>query len=238
MTDFNIWKGLWHPQLMPLPLTTNEIHVWYALVHQLSSRQALWEQLLSAAERERASRMLLPAARAQFIVGRGLLREILAGYLSEEPASLCFDYGSRGKPRLRSGKDLHFNLSHSADLLVVAVRRGDEVGIDAEKIRPVDEKKLAAQFLTETENNWLAESPALDRSSDFFQMWTAKESFLKACGADLDSFKSVELPLPLAFPAVITVDSLSSSSVTCNLVKMETLPDYACTLAIVTPHLV
>ena len=148
MTDLNIRMVFWQPQLVLPPLTTNDIHVWCASISQISSQYALWQQLLSIAEQERASRMLLPATRTQFVVGRGLLREILAGYLSTSPTALHFDYGARGKPRLLNGNDLHFNLSHSADLLVVAIRRGDEVGIDVEKIRPVDEKKLAQQFLT------------------------------------------------------------------------------------------
>lgn len=237
MIDFNIWKALWHPQLAPPPLTINEVHVWYASLHQLSSRHSLWEHLLSVAERERAARILLPTVRTQFVIGRIFLRKILAGYLSEEPVALRFGYGVQGKPRLQGESDLHFNLSHSADLLVVAVCRRDEIGIDAEKIRPIDDKKLASQFLTKTEANWLAVTPVVERLPKFFQMWTAKESFLKAHGTDLTSLESLELPIPLVFPTTIVIPDVAAPSNACRLVELETLPGYVCSLAILTHRL-
>lgn len=64
------------------------------------------------------------------------LRRVLATYLDEEPGTLEIERGEQGKPELRDGGGLEFNLSHSGELVAVAVTRGRQVGIDIERIAP------------------------------------------------------------------------------------------------------
>ena len=91
-----------------------------------------------------------------------------------------------GKP---ISPDKYFNVSHCKGAVAIAVS-DREVGIDIENIRSV-EKKLK-EYVANT-----AEIDVISTDEDFFRVWTAKESLVKAAGSGLDR-KPKEIPaLPL-----------------------------------------
>ncbi|MDQ6812000.1 MAG: 4-phosphopantetheinyl transferase, partial [Actinomycetota bacterium] len=61
------------------------------------------------------------------------LRDVLAAYLETSPEAIRIVDGAHGKPEL-AGRELHFNLSHSGDVGLVAVSRERPVGVDVERI--------------------------------------------------------------------------------------------------------
>src|SRR3954447_15740394 len=67
---------------------------------------------------------------ARWANARAALRQTLAEYLGEDPAALRIR--DEDKPRLEPASPLRFNLSHSADLALIAVATEREVGIDVE----------------------------------------------------------------------------------------------------------
>jgi 4'-phosphopantetheinyl transferase len=86
-----------------------------------------------------------------------------------------------GKPFIPGGPD--FNISHSEDMIVLAVIQSGAVGIDIEKIRPVNLQDFS-QDLPEIAN--LQEKyDADDVNSLFFDCWTQKEAVLKGYGKGL-----------------------------------------------------
>jgi 4'-phosphopantetheinyl transferase len=91
-------------------------------------------ELLSADERARAGQFMFDRDRRRYIAARARLRIILARYVGQAPAALQFHYGPHGKPALDG---ISFNLSHSADLALLAVSRGTVVGVDIERVRPI-----------------------------------------------------------------------------------------------------
>jgi 4'-phosphopantetheinyl transferase len=161
---------------------------------------------LAPDERERAARFFAPRDSARFVVGRGRLREILADYVGEAPAALCFDYGEHGKPRLgHIGRTPpFFNLSHSHGLAVLGVCRDVPIGLDIEAVRPIKED-IADQFFSAGERQALSRLAESDQQAGFFRCWTRKEAFIKCVGhglsLPLDSFE-VELR-PNAIPRLL-----------------------------------
>ena len=98
------------------PLAGSDLHIWCASLNVSPEDLSCHLSLLSQDEIGRAERFYFEKDRNHFIVGRGLLRTILGGYLEMEPAQIEFVYGTYGKPALKSGlkdKVLEFNLSHS-----------------------------------------------------------------------------------------------------------------------------
>ncbi len=99
--------------------------------------------------------------------------------------------GSRraGKPQLVSEQNpqaLHFNVSHSGGMALIAVGSEHRLGIDIEKIRTdVDTNVLAERFFSSRERSGLQELPEHLRVQGFFACWTRKEAFLKATGEGL-----------------------------------------------------
>lgn len=77
----------------------------------------------------------------------------------------------RGKPYLADGR-VKFSLTHTDGLAAVAVG-ASETGIDAERRKP---RKL---------NALLSRLTPAERNEDFYELWTAKEAYVKYCGGTL-----------------------------------------------------
>ena len=87
------------------------------------------------------------------------------------------------KPFLVNDPSFHFNVSHSGRL--VACAAGDSpVGIDVEQMVPVNVCD-ASPFFSKQEMETLMTLPESGQHGRFFEIWTLKESFLKAKGTGL-----------------------------------------------------
>lgn len=167
----------------PMPVAAEEVRVW-----QVSVAANPHPDLgaLAPEELERARRMRHPEREHAFLVGRAALRSVLAHELGEPPTAMHFSTGPHGKPFLDPARSLHFNLSHSGDVVLVAVADGREVGVDVERIKPhVDHGALARRFFSPLENRHLAAVDSASRRATFFALWTCKEALLKAWGVGL-----------------------------------------------------
>jgi 4'-phosphopantetheinyl transferase len=71
---------------------------------------------------------------------------------------------------------------------------GTEVGVDLERVRDVSEMAdLALRWFTVAEQLDLIELAPTERCARFYEIWTAKEAYIKAnCGAFVKSFAAVE----------------------------------------------
>ncbi|MGH2369197.1 MAG: 4'-phosphopantetheinyl transferase family protein, partial [Chloroflexota bacterium] len=100
--------------------------------------------------------------------------------------------------------DVRFNVSHSAELAIVAVARGRDVGVDVERLRgDLEVEQLAARYFSTEEAAAIRAAPPAVRHRRFFACWTRKEAFVKARGQGLslafDQFTvSVEPDAPAA----------------------------------------
>jgi 4'-phosphopantetheinyl transferase len=164
------------------------VHLW-RLVLDLPPPEVLdLERILATEELERGARLRFQRDRRRFIAARGKLRQILGHYLGCSSREVSFDYGSHGKPRVAAvhGQDLSFNLSHSHGLGLVAITRGREIGVDLEAIRPdLSIDLIAARFFSIREVAMLEMLPRAQRLEGFFNCWTRKEAYVKACGGGL-----------------------------------------------------
>jgi len=81
---------------------------------------------------------------------------------------------------------LRFNVSHSGELLLVAVTLHRAIGVDIEQIRrDMCVTEIAGRFFSATERNALT-ALARDLQHDaFFDCWTRKEAYIKAMGDGL-----------------------------------------------------
>jgi 4'-phosphopantetheinyl transferase len=167
--------------LTSLELMTEEIQVWVGDLEVSDSRYAELSRNLSADERRRAED-LAPIPARRFVVGRGILRNLLSGFTGVPAPSLRFTYGANGKPSL-ADHDIGFNVSHSADLGVFAFAPDRAVGVDLENERPVRRLlDVAQRFLSEDELRSLAATPPAERDASFLRSWVVKEARLKAEG--------------------------------------------------------
>ena len=162
----------------------DEIHVWRSWVETSSSVVAGVEESLSGGERSRAANFFHKEDRSRYVFSKGLLRQILATYLAVRPKDVIFCTNEFGKPFLDSQFDssgIYFNVSHSQDLVVIAVAFDRDVGVDVEFVRAIgDFESIAERCFTNFERELVAADP--DSLNSFFRCWTRKEAFVKAIG--------------------------------------------------------
>jgi len=168
-------------------LDGDEIHVVVVDLDEPPRPLDVLEATLATDERERAARFRFPRDARRFVAGRGLLRHMLGRYLGEEPERIVFTYGATGKPRLADGgAGPGFNISHSGSLALLAVGPCDRIGIDIERIRPVeDADQIATRCFSARERTTFSALDAAHRLDGFFNCWTRKEAFVKALGEGL-----------------------------------------------------
>ncbi|HEV7920364.1 MAG TPA: 4'-phosphopantetheinyl transferase superfamily protein, partial [Thermoanaerobaculia bacterium] len=119
---------------------------------------------------------------------RALVRLTLSQYADVDPAAWEFDRAEHGRPRIAQPKDLQlsFSVSHTSTLLAILVVRGAEVGVDVERIdRDFRVESIAQRFFSPSEREALLALEEHRRARRFFQLWTAKEAYLKARGLGL-----------------------------------------------------
>ncbi len=116
------------------------------------------------------------------LLGELISRIIIGKKNAIETHELHFDKTIKGKPFLKDS-NVHFNISHSGDWVVLAVADID-VGIDVEKIRPIN-YRIATRFFSKQENSLLEKQEDNNKLNLFFDFWTLKESFLKLLGTGL-----------------------------------------------------
>ncbi len=164
-----------------LELTDEEVQVWVASLTVSDERYSELEGTLCSEERGRAS-SLAPILARRFVVARGMLRGLLAGFTGAAAGSLRFCYGASGKPSL-AGHGIQFNISHSAEVGLFAFAPDRAVGIDVENVRPVRRLlDVAQRFLSEDDVRALAARRPEERDATFLQSWVVREARLKAEG--------------------------------------------------------
>ncbi len=113
-------------------------------------------------------------------------RPVLALYAGVPLAELRLAVDTHGKPRLAAPSSPRFNLSHCGDVVLLAIGRGVELGVDVEVLRPRPRAlQLAQRYFTADEAAALAALPEDVRQQAFYRLWTAKEAVLKALGRGL-----------------------------------------------------
>ncbi len=144
--------------------------------------------ILSPEERSRMMRFRFTRDGRRYLTCHANMRRLLAGYAGCTPRELAFVVNEYGKPRmrkLRGGKPLYFNLSHSDDVGLLAVTRMGELGADVECVRPI-EPNVAEEHFSEGELGELKTLQGDAWLGGFYRCWTRKEAILKAEGCGLN----------------------------------------------------
>ena len=169
-------------------LAPGQVDIWRAHLSCLTAEAMPgFHALLSSGEATRLQGFKVRAARDRFLLGRILLRSVLSNYAAVQPQDWTVAIDRYGRPfvqqALRPGL-LTFNLSHSADVAVLAVTVEHSVGIDVEKIAPrIGMAGIARLVFCPAEiEHWASHATEAGRADAFFRIWTLKEAFVKALG--------------------------------------------------------
>ena len=166
-----------------------ELHIWWANLRDFDSDLPSLQSVLSPWEQARAERFRFLRDRDNYIICHGILRMLLGSYVGQSPSDLSLTIGACGKPELRAGSGgggIHFNLSHSRDLVLCGITGACPIGVDVEYLQPIPRcERIAREFFSQTEAESLRALPREFRTQHFFDLWTRKEALLKATGDGL-----------------------------------------------------
>ncbi len=172
-----IWQSV---HAWPSP-GAGECHLWQLDLASFPTQPAL----LDAAEQVRWRRIRQPQAARRFCAARTALRQLLGHYLHCEPAAVAIRLGAQGKPELAAASSpVWFNLSHTADIAVLAFYTAGPVGIDVEQprsvsaVRRIAERVFAASELSDLQA--AGEDPQM-----FLRLWVRCEARQKCRGLGL-----------------------------------------------------
>jgi len=186
-------------------LEAQTVHLWWISLDVSEENLQNLSSLLSESEKIKADRFKFPQHQRRYQAVHGILRIILARYLNLDPTQINFTHSDRGKPYLTDDcnpLNLQFNLSHSENMAIVGISRDRPIGVDVETVRPMENSlQLAKRFFCSSEYDLLTQAIPEERDKLFFQLWTAKEAYLKATGEGISGgLNQVEIALnPLRF---------------------------------------
>jgi 4'-phosphopantetheinyl transferase len=180
--------------------------------------------LLDASEEARAKRFRRPEDRERFVLAAALLRTVVALRVGIAPEEVNIDRtctrcgGAHGRPTV-VGLGLEVSVSHSGALVVIAATGAGRVGVDVERVRPIDHVSLSGEICQPGEAH-----RDLGPVS-FYKLWTRKESVLKATGAGLDlSMAEVVVTAPDRTPRVLSY--AGDTSIACEMADIRPSAGY------------
>lgn len=170
-----------HPRTHAQELTNDKAMVYYTIIPEAITQDFLQKQLnrMSFEQQIKINRFKSKTRQYESILGECLLAHgiytIYGIDMKEEPRSTK----KNGKPYFNNHPEIHYNISHSGDYVLCAIG-SRSLGIDIQRHKPVDIKKMAKHTLSQTEYDSIKNSPT--KEIDFFRYWVMKESYLKWTG--------------------------------------------------------
>jgi 4'-phosphopantetheinyl transferase len=223
------------PKFEDMPeLRDDECHVWWA---DLTHCAAWHTRLLDATESARHRSYRRPADRDRFTVGVALTRLVLGAHLGVPPDGVPIDRtcarcgAAHGRPRLATGAAVDFSVSHSGDVIALAITAtlagggaGRRVGLDVELMDATTASEAPVDVvLSAAEHRSYGTLDAGARPAAFFRYWVRKEAVLKATGDGLAvpmthlTMSAPDQPPRLAgwqgrpdFPALVSMHDLAA----------------------------
>ena len=167
---------------------------WCAMdIDRLTQEQ--YEAVYSAMPLEQQARVKafrFAQDRKRTVAAQLLARQMIGAFCGVPEMEIVFRRTEEGKP-YPVGLPVSFSVSHCQKLVVCAVSERP-VGIDVERLRPVD-IKIARKICTPAEESALlaGEKPGYTEDPEkilqFFRLWTAKEAMAKAEGKGIGSLR-------------------------------------------------
>ncbi len=109
-------------------------------------------------------------------------------HLWNDSSPLSISFGAHGKPVLSTVLHWYMGISHSGDYIAVALSP-KPIGIDIERIGTKEYMPIAQRFFAPQEVACLQTLSTEVQKKTFYQLWTLKESYVKALG------KGLKIPL-------------------------------------------
>jgi 4'-phosphopantetheinyl transferase len=159
------------------------VEVWHGKVIAEEAHYLAYWRVLDEAEQTQARKFKNALLHKRYVEIHGKLRNLLAKTLDQPPEKIRIKKAEHGKPYLSDYPELAFNLSHSADRVMVAIGWNCRLGIDMEICKQrINLSGLVDKCFAEEESAYWTQLPEIQKNEAFYRFWTRKEAFVKATG--------------------------------------------------------
>lgn len=161
-----------------------DVKVFYAKVSDQVSEKAYQDYIpeLPLVLYDKIMRYRLTQDRKLQFLGKALLLAALRDFGYESNCLEDLKFTKFQRPYMDG--DIDFNISHSGAVVVCAIARGIKVGIDIEKIIPLDVEDYLEVSMNKIQQDMIQDSS--NPLHSFYTLWTLKESILKGDGRGLN----------------------------------------------------
>ncbi len=164
-------------------MNTESVDVWHGVVTADTGLYDAFWAVLDDDERRQASKFKNVLLHKRYVEIHGRVRQLLAGIIKQAADKIIINKTKQGKPFLADYPELAFNLSHSAEQMLIAVAWHCRVGVDIEICKSrVNLSGLVKKCFAEVEMNYWNQLPDNEKNHAFYRFWTRKEAFVKATG--------------------------------------------------------
>jgi 4'-phosphopantetheinyl transferase len=164
-------------------LGINELEIWHGKVTAEDAHYQAYWRVLDEAEQTQARKFKNALLHQRYVEIHGRLRNLLAQMLKQSPEKIRIKKAEHGKPYLADYPELAFNLSHSADRVMIAVGWRCQLGVDIEVCKQrINVSGLVNKCFAEEEAAYWTQLPETKKNQEFYRFWTRKEAFVKATG--------------------------------------------------------
>ncbi|MEV7525389.1 4'-phosphopantetheinyl transferase superfamily protein [Streptomyces sp. NPDC091371] len=180
------------------PLAAGAPGLWLVRTQAFKAVVArLADSVLDGFEKERAAAFRSGADRETYLAGHVGLRLLLGAYLGIPAVDVVFQRlpcpscgQPHGRPVVR-GNPVHFSLSHSGELCLLAFAR-TAVGVDIEAVPAPEVAQEVGESLHPREAAELRGLREADKPAAFARVWARKEAYLKGLGVGLGRSMSLD----------------------------------------------
>jgi len=178
---------------LTLNFNSNEVNPNIAFVYIVNLTNCkqnipLFWECLSTKEKIQAKQYYTSDLSDRYIISHGVLRYILSYYIHQPPQNIEFIYNEYGKPFLKNN-NIQFNMSHSHGIVSYIISPDYRVGIDIElHDSTIDVHGLSDLVFTPKEHELITKLDTKETKTKvelFYNLWTTKESLIKASGQGL-----------------------------------------------------
>jgi 4'-phosphopantetheinyl transferase len=185
--------------------------IWFAWIgDHARDVERFTREYLSADEAAHLHQYRSREAAERYVVTRSLVRLVLSERLDIPAREIRVSRTDTGKPVVT--ENIHFNVTHSGDLVLMALSEQRAVGVDVERKRDVARvEALMHRWLTERERHDCDDLTlrGVTSSDAFLRVWSLKEARLKALGVGISGASGAPLESVHALPLDDLLDKLA-----------------------------
>lgn len=165
----------------------NEINVFCLTIdRELTDEEfSLHSKLLSENRRAKLEKYNFIEDAQRTLLGEVLVRWAVRKHFNNNNLkNLTITRDFYGKPYFEEDESIHFNISHSGEMVLCSIFV-KPIGVDVERVKE-NNLNIVEKYFTQIEKDYIYNRCVKDRLEAFYEIWTLKESYVKAIGKGLN----------------------------------------------------